>query len=335
MATWKKLIVSGSNISQLNNDVGYIVNGQSGVILSGSFTGSFTGDGSGLTNLPTGPNPFLNFVANAGSGGQIDLGSDTFKIDGSNGINTIANGDTLEIQGINATTSTVGVASFNPNFFTVSNGAVSIANNAITPTQLNSSVAGTGLSGGAGNALSVDYGSTSGTAVEGNTQFTLNGTSNQITVTGAASQALGGGPSYTLGLPNDLNLTNVNISNNLVVGGDLTVIGTASFQNTTNLEVADRFVLFASGSNTLGDGGIVIQQDTQDVGEVFGWNNFSQRWGVNTDFTANLSSFTPDAFAALSILGGNDPNGADAPDARYDAEGNIFVSANEDIWIFS
>jgi hypothetical protein len=27
MATWKKIIVSGSNISQLNNDAGYVTQG--------------------------------------------------------------------------------------------------------------------------------------------------------------------------------------------------------------------------------------------------------------------------------------------------------------------
>jgi hypothetical protein len=37
MATWKKIVVSGSAISQLNNDSNYLVSGDSGVILSGSF----------------------------------------------------------------------------------------------------------------------------------------------------------------------------------------------------------------------------------------------------------------------------------------------------------
>ena len=52
MATWKKVIVSGSDISQLSNDANYLVNAQSGATLTGSFTGSFAGDGSGLTGVP-------------------------------------------------------------------------------------------------------------------------------------------------------------------------------------------------------------------------------------------------------------------------------------------
>lgn len=330
MATWKKVVVSGSDISQLVNDLNYISNFDSGVTLSGSFSGSFVGDGSGLTGLVS----TLNFSGTSGTG-VVDLLTQTFNITGGTGITTTASGNSLVIAGTDASTSSKGIVQFNPSFFNVINGIASIADAAITETQLNSSVAGTGLSGGAGTALSVDYGSTAGTAVQGNTNFTLNGTANQITVTGNTSQALGGGPSYTLSLPNTLNLNTVNISNDLTVDGDITILGTASFQNTTNLEVADRFVLFASGSNSAGDGGFVVQQATQDVGEVFGWDASSVRWGVGTAFNASQANFNPDAFAALSILGGNDPNGADSPDARYDVKGNIFISSNEDIWIYS
>ena len=51
MATWKKLILSGSNISQLNNDSGYLISTSTGVNLGGAFSGSFQGNGSGLTNV--------------------------------------------------------------------------------------------------------------------------------------------------------------------------------------------------------------------------------------------------------------------------------------------
>ena len=51
MAEWKKVIVSGSNISELVNDANYLVDAQDSAILSGSFSGSFEGDGSGLTGV--------------------------------------------------------------------------------------------------------------------------------------------------------------------------------------------------------------------------------------------------------------------------------------------
>ena len=150
----------------------------------------------------------------------------------------------------------------------------------------------------------------------------------------------------TVGVSNDNTITtstgdltvtsaggNVTISNNLVVTNNLTVQGTASFQNTTNLEVADRFILMASGSNTTGDGGIVVQQATQNVGEAFAWDSGVSRWGVTGSFTANNASYTPDAFmAAVTTAAGTTP----APASRYNAVGNIYVSSgDESIWIYS
>ena len=51
MANWKKVVVSGSNVSALANDANYAENLVAGSNLSGSFSGSFEGDGSGLTGV--------------------------------------------------------------------------------------------------------------------------------------------------------------------------------------------------------------------------------------------------------------------------------------------
>ena len=130
---------------------------------------------------------------------------------------------------------------------------------------------------------------------------------------------------------------NVTIGNDLTVSGDLTVIGTASFQNTTNLEVADRFILLASGSNATGDGGIVVQQATQNVGEAFLYDADTLRWGVADAITANVGAVAPDAFMAAVSTGNADSDTAiDAlVDARYQAKGNIFIGDDEGIWIYS
>jgi hypothetical protein len=141
----------------------------------------------------------------------------------------------------------------------------------------------------------------------------------------------------TVGVTNDntINTTSgdLTIQPNVILNSNLTVIGTASFQNTTSLQVADRFVLFASGSNTTGDGGIVVQQATQDVGELFGWDSGLSRWAVTSSFTAAGGTFTPDAIMALAILSSSlTPTTA----ARYNAAGNIYVSSgDESIWIYS
>jgi hypothetical protein len=51
MPNWKKVIVSGSGISQLSNDANYLAQSDSAAILSGSFSGSFVGDGSQLSGV--------------------------------------------------------------------------------------------------------------------------------------------------------------------------------------------------------------------------------------------------------------------------------------------
>ena len=119
--------------------------------------------------------------------------------------------------------------------------------------------------------------------------------------------------------------------NDIIVQGDLVVNGTASFANTENLLVADRFVLFASGSTTAGDGGIVVQQATQDVGELFGFEATAARWGLDTAFNAADSSFTPEAYVSAVV----DIQAAGQSDvARYQKNGNIKIDSG-DIYIYS
>ena len=128
----------------------------------------------------------------------------------------------------------------------------------------------------------------------------------------------------TVNLDNDITV------NDAVVQGDLVVEGTASFANTENLLVADRFVLFASGSTTTGDGGIVVQQGTQDIGELFGYDASATRWGVDTAFDASDSSFTPEAYMAAVV----DIDAGQSDVARYQKNGNIKIDSG-DIYIYS
>ena len=127
MAEWKKVVVSGSAISQLNNDSNYLVSGDSVASLSGSFSGSFEGDGSGLTGISA------DTLANSIVDGN---GIADFSFNGSAGA-------TVSVQADGSTLS-VGAA------------GVKVADAGITATQLDSSVAGAGLAGGAGTALSVN-----------------------------------------------------------------------------------------------------------------------------------------------------------------------------------
>ena len=138
-----------------------------------------------------------------------------------------------------------------------------------------------------------------------------------------------------IGLPDDVVIgQDLTVTRDLTVNRDLTVAGTASFQHTENLEVKDRFVRFASGSNAAGDGGFVVQQASNGTGDVFGFDgNSTSRWGVAQNFDGSESVFTPAAFMASVIVGsGTDP---DATAARYDQKGNIFIGTDENIYIYS
>ena len=236
--------------------------------LSGSFSGSFFGNGAGLTGVPASGIVLSPLTAGAGIVPFTYSGS---------------------------------VAQ-----------TVAISQSGVTNAMLvNSTITVAAGTNGTGGPDPVSLGET----------LTINGTNNEIDIVVGAN-------ALTIGLP-----SNVTIGQDLTVNRNLTVLGTASFQQTTNLEVADRFVLFASGSNTTGDGGIVIQQATQNVGELFGYDSGVTRWGLTSSFSADQPSFTPDAFMAAVVIGaGTDPNAAPA---RYDAAGNIFVGTDESIYIYS
>jgi len=258
MATWKKIIVSGSNahLAQITSSVLTPTN----LIIAG--------DGGALqdSNLTL-------------SGSELNIGSNSL----------ISTGNSSILTG-----------SFSGSFVGDGSGLTGLATNL-------------DVSGSDGSGISIDL----------LTQdLTIGGTANEIETTVS-------GTTVTIGLPDD-----VIIGQDLVVNRNLTVLGTASFQDTTNLLVADRFVLFASGSNAAGDGGIVVQQDSQGVGEAFAYDAETTRWGVTGSFDSTQNSFTPEAFMATVIEGGAGQTAGDVV-SKLTKKGNIFIQDNEDIWIFS
>jgi hypothetical protein len=184
---------------------------------------------------------------------------------------------------------------------------------------------GSGLTGIAAT-LGVSGSTGNGTVDLKNQAFTIAGTSNEVE-TSMSGQTL------TVGLPD-----NVTISNNLTVSGDLLVNGTASFQNTENLLVADRFVLFASGSVSTGDGGIVVQQGTQNVGELFGYDADTTRWGFTSSFSANSTGFTPVVYVGAVQTGTGQTAASAAPiygGSSYGL-GTIHIDTDDsEIWIYA
>jgi hypothetical protein len=330
--------------------------------LTGSFSGSFFGNGAGLTGVTA----TAIFPAVA----KTDLAStDQFFInDGTNKFVTYGNlltdlaGTNLAVEGTDSLTlaSQISVTGVTASLF----GTSSWATNATTATNANN-VAVTDTTTGTGPyyVMFAD-GTTGNRAVRvDSAALTFNATTNTLTVTAsnannATSASLAAAVSsiapniqnnvdnYILtatgatGINGEQKLTfdgtTLTVTGNQVLTGNLTVQGTASFQQTTNLEVADRFVLFASGSNTAGDGGIVIQQGVQNVGELFGYENSINRWGFTSSFTANNPSFTAAAFVTTTEVGTTAPPAAPIYGGASNGLGNIYVrSTTEEIFIYS
>ena len=367
---------------------------------STSFTGSFKGDGSGLTGVTgigTTTNPLTdgNGIADfsydggltnvqvaveadgstltVGSGGvkvadggitatQIDTGVAGAGLSGGGGTALAVNVDDSSIE---IATDTLRVKSSGVTNAMLVNDGITIAGNdtslggtitaatILNGTSVISSSAqignyvatlgtGTGVTIGSNSGvgssptIAVNYGSTANTAVQGSATATFAGTTNEIEVSDTSAQAIGGNVALTIGLPNDVTITqDANIGRDLVVARNLTVQGTASFASTTDLDVADRFIRMASGSTATGDGGIVVQQTGPTDGEAFAYDSARTRWGVTGSYDPATNSITPDAFMSAVVEGGAGVNTPAAVVAKYQQKGNIFVGANQDVYIYS
>jgi hypothetical protein len=355
MATWKKLVVSGSNVSQLNNDAGYLTAGTitqangyatasaNGVeLIASSATASLafaSSSGQGLTIAATsGPNT-LTFGLSAIPNTSLANSSSTI---GTTNIQLGATVTTLEgltsVTSTNFTGSLLGTASYADNanqLDGLDSSAFVLNSQTSSMTVLSASYATNALS--SSYALSSSFATTASFALNAPTATNALTASN-ITpaITNEADNrvltANGGGT-----INGEQNLTFdgslLNLNGSQTISGNLTVFGTASFQNTENLLVADRFVLLASGSQTPGDGGIVVQQDTQGFGEAFAYDESTKRWAVTGSYNASQAVFVPEAFMAAVIEGAaSDPT---AVVDKLKKKGNIFTAADETIWIYS
>lgn len=322
MATWKKVIVSGSNaiLNQLNVGTNQqISTSPSTTFLSGSFSGSFSGFFSGSTNLPdltqgTGIVPFT-YDGNTTA---------TVAVSGASSLNT------------NAITKWDGAAFANSSL--TDNGTVISGSTSIVLTGANSSLTGsfTGSFKGDGSQLTglvttlkiTGSNGTSGSVDLLTQGLTITGTANEIE-TSVSNQTV------TIGLPND-----IIVSNDLTVLGDLTVAGTASFNNQTSLLIADRFVLLASGSTNLTDGGLIVSSGPGLSGSAWYLESTSTgdygRWAVAPNVNAGESSVTADEFSVTAKQASGTPSAVPTWGGSTNGFGNIYVdSSNGDIYIYS
>ena len=134
--------------------------------------------------------------------------------------------------------------------------------------------------------------------------------------------------------------TDSNVSfNNLNVNGNLVVAGTASFEETANLNVKDRFISLASGSTAGGDGGIVVNQALGDTpsGSAFGYEaGTADRWAVQANFVPTGSAMVPDAYMGIVTFSTDAPSGNPQYGGANYGYGNIHVDTDDnEIYIFA
>ena len=282
------------------------------VSASGSFSGSFKGDGSNLTGLVTD----LRISGSTGND-VISLLTDSLLVTGSNSISAAVSNNTITITAANASTSVKGVASFSATNFDVTSGNVAIKANGVTAATLNADVAGTGLSlNGGDNSLQVDYGSTSGTAVEGNTSLTVQGTANEIEISGG-SITLGSGGTVTIGLPDDVTISgsltangNVYLGNSsadsVTIAGNLYVQGTTTTVDSTTVQIGDNIIeLNGSGA---ANGGLLVK-DATNPNTVSGsllWDSTNDYWkagALGSEKEVARFSSSPTTSGSVQVIG--------------------------------
>ena len=346
-----------------SNGTGTVVRSTNATGITGmSADGAFTGTFSGTTDLPdlTDGNGIVDFTYDGASTATVAVQADgTTLTVGTGGVKVATGGITA--TELNASVAGNGLAGGGGTVLSVNVDDSSIEINADTLR-----VKATGVT----NAMLVNDDVTLGTTsvALGTTATTLDGlTLTGVEATGSFTGSFTGDGSGLTGLVSTLNIagdsgagtvgllaqvfTTAGGSNittttanqtstvalnsditvdNVIINNDLTVYGTASFADSVNLLVADRFVLFASGSTTTGDGGIVIQQATQNIGELLGYDASVTRWGLDTAFDASGNAFSPDAYVAAVV----DIDAGQTDAARYQKNGNIKVD-NGDIFIYS
>jgi hypothetical protein len=157
------------------------------------------------------------------------------------------------------------------------------------------------------------------------------------------------GSSITIGGDNDnaaINIgystSEVTIGDNLTVTGDLTVNGDQTIISTTNLAIEDKFAVFASGSTSATDGGIIVSNTADGSGYALGYDVGTTRWVFDANLAVNATDIAPDAYVGVVQTGTTNPAIQD-PAPTYGGTtngiGTIYIDTNashgDQIWIYA
>jgi hypothetical protein len=130
------------------------------------------------------------------------------------------------------------------------------------------------------------------------------------------------------------------VTGNATITGDLSVAGTASFTNTENLNIKDKFILINSGSGVLADSGWITQYNAAGSGSAFYLEATSTgtygRFAMAYDAIGAASSLTADEYVVSAKQASGAPAGNPTWGGSGNGFGNIYVdSGTGDIYIYA
>tara|TARA_A100001515_G_scaffold20141_1_gene14967 strand:- start:491 stop:2239 length:1749 start_codon:yes stop_codon:yes gene_type:complete len=157
----------------------------------------------------------------------------------------------------------------------------------------------------------------------GGSETALGGTVAGSHIAAALNADLGGDVSF--GNQTDDKVT---FAGGVTIEGNLTVQGSQTIVSSSNLLVEDKFILLNSGSNA-GDGGLVVQNGSDNQGSAFVFDDSADRWGFQVDLNHTATTSTPTAYAAAAVK-----TEGSAPPAVYNKNGNIQIDNDGEIYIY-
>ena len=329
MPNIQKIVVSGSAISQLNNDVGYVASVGAGIVSSSTqiIAGLAT---TGIVSSSAQIDALFNIDGLISSSAQIaalgaGIVSSSTQLEGAfdtRYLNTTGDSVVSSSAQINVTNAIVDAAAgivytklnFGGSGFLSSSGQLGVSDAQIALEGSN----GVTINGGASGTftlnqtatasfdIAIPSGVVSASSFASPSQGTVRATINGVQTDVDTGLQVGDSPQFT----------------NLTLTGDLFVGGATTTINTANLNIEDKFILLNSGSSgATVEGGIIVESGSTGVGNAFYYDSTANRWSVAKSANYDDTGVTAEAFMSVAVV----DTLANAESSSYYQTGNIII----------